>query len=270
MVSIYEVEGVRALVLDFYEKAWKSTDATRKVFEQIGYELTTSAINMDTLLQNLNNVDKLYAGPIARAGCGLFRPHVIKLLEKICTANGVRFESFAMGLRRSDNPLQNPAIVYWNTLQRISDLNLSSSTILLYEMGEATGSTIEGAINELRRLKAPPHNVVVLIGAACIEQTKSRLEAVAPDLNLVIGSRWRYDDTPGPTQYYLTHILNDGWTPVSPRDWGQCVSGMTDIESVDSFIDWIRETLQISNNEQKILRQDWSSKINEKIIGPRR
>ena len=269
MISIYDVEGVRALLLDFYEKAWKSTYETRRIFEQIGYELTTSAINMVPLLQNLNNVDTLYAGPIARAGCGLFRPPVIKLLEKTCTANGIMFESFGMGLRRSENPLRNPAIVYWNTLRRISDLNLSSSTILLYEMGEATGSTIEGAINELRRLKALPHNVVVLIGAACIDQTKSRLEAVAPGLNLVIGSRWRYDDTPGPTQYYLTHVLNDDWTPVSPRDWGRCVSDMIDMAAVDSFIEWIRETLQISPSEQKMLRQAWSSKINEKIFSPR-
>ena len=269
MISIYDVEGVRALVLDFYEKAWKSTDETRRIFEQIGYELTASAIDAVPLLKNLDNVDKLYAGPIARAGCGLFRPPVIKLLEKICTAKRIMFESFGMGLRRSENPLRNPAIVYWNTLRRISDIDLSSSTVLLYEMGEATGSTIEGAINELRKLKAPPHNVVVLIGAACIDQTKSRLEAVAPGLNLVIGSRWRYDDAPGLTQYYLTHVLNDGWVPVSPRDWGRCVSGMFDTATVDSFIDWIRETLRISPSEQQMLRQAWFSKIKEKIIGPR-
>jgi hypothetical protein len=210
------VDGVSALVLDFYEKAWKSTDETRRIFEQIGYELTTSAFKTVPLLQNLKNVDKLYAGPIARAGCGLFRPSVIKVLKKICMANGVMFESFGMGLRRSENPLRNPAIVYWNTLRSISILDLSSSTILLYEMGEATGSTIEGAINELRRLNALPHNVVVLFGAACIDQTKSRLEAVAAGLNVVIGSRWRYDEAPGPTQYYLTHVLNDGWQPISP------------------------------------------------------
>jgi hypothetical protein len=179
------------------------------------------------------------------------------------------FESFGMGLRRTENPLRNPAIVYWNTLRRITDLDLSSSTILLYEMGEATGSTIEGAINELQRLNALPRNVVVLIGAACIDQTKRRLETVAPGLNVVIGSRWRYDDAPGPTQYYLTQVLNNGWTPVSPRDWGRCVSGMIDIAAVDSFIDWIRETLPISPSEQQMLRQTWSSKIKEKIIKPR-
>ena len=269
MISIYDVERVRALVMDFYEKAWKSTDETRRIFEQIGYQLTTAAVNTVPLLRNLNNMDTLYGGPIARAGCGLFRPPAIKVLEKICAAKGIVFESFGMGLRRSENPLRNPAIVYWNTLRRISDLDLSSSTILLYEMGEATGSTIEGAVNELRRLNALPRNVVVLIGAACIDQTKSRLEAVAPGLNVVIGSRWRYDDAPGPTQYYLTHVLNNGWTPVSPRDWGRCVSGMIDIAAVDSFIDWIRETLPISPSEQQMLRQTWSSKIKEKIIKPR-
>jgi hypothetical protein len=269
MISIYDVESVRALVMDFYEKAWKSTDETRRIFEQIGNELTTAAINTVPLLQSLSNVVTLYAGPIARAGCGLFRPPVIKVLEEMCTANGVMFESFGMGLRRSEKPLRNPATVYWNTLRRISDLDLTSSMILLYEMGEATGSTIEGAINELLRLKALPHNVVVLIGAACIDQTKSRLEAVAPGLNLVIGSRWRYDDAPSPAQYFLTHIWKNGWQPVSPRDWGRCVSGMIDVAAVDSFIDWIRETLQISPSEQKMLRQIWSSKIKEKIISPR-
>ncbi|KON30167.1 hypothetical protein AC480_01750 [miscellaneous Crenarchaeota group archaeon SMTZ1-55] len=116
-------------------------------------------------------------------------------------------------------------------------------------MGEAIGSTIEGAINELRRLNALPHNVVALIGAACIDQTKSRLDIVALGLNVVIGSRWRYDITPGLTEYYLTHVLNDGWTPLSPKDWGRCILGMIDIAAVASFIDWIRETLQISPSD---------------------
>ena len=268
MISIYDVERVRALVLDFYENAWKSTADTRRVFAHIGYELTTAAITTVPLLQALNHVDALYAGPIARAGCGLFRPPIITVLEQICTANGIRFASFGLGLQRSENPLRTPAIVYWNTLRRIADLDLSSKAILLYEMGEATGSTLEGAMNELRRLNARPRNVVALIGAACIDQTQRRLDTVAPGLNVVIGSRWRYDETPGPTQYYLTHVLNDGWTPVAPRDWGRCVSGMIDLASVDAFIDWIRETLPITPSDQAMLRQTWSRKIHEKRISP--
>ena len=268
MISIYNAERVRALVLEFYENAWKSTDETRSVFARIGYELTTAAITTVPLLQNLKNVDTLYAGPIARAGCGLFRSPVIQVLEQICAANGIPFASFGMGLRRSEDPLRDPAIVYWNTLRRISDLDLSSSAILLYEMGEATGSTLEGAMNELRRLNARPRNVVALIGAACIDQTKGRLKRVAPGLNLIIGSRWRYDDAPGPTQYYLTHVLKDGWTPVAPRDWGRCVSGMIDLAAVDAFSDWIRETLPISPSDRKMLRQTWSRKIHEKRISP--
>jgi hypothetical protein len=136
-------------------------------------------------------------------------------------------------------------------------------------MGEATGSTLEGAMNELRRLNALPHTVVALIGAACIDQTQRRLDMVAPSLHVVIGSRWRSDDTSGLTQYYLTHVLNDGWTPVSPKDWGRCILGMIDIAAVGSFIDWIRVTLQISPSDQKMRHQTWSRKIHEKRISPR-
>jgi hypothetical protein len=261
MIYVYEVESVRSLVLEFYENAWKSTKETRSVFEQIGRELTTSAAKTVPLLHNLDKVTRLYAGPIARAGCGLFRPSVVKALTDICEVHGIPFESFGMGLQRPDNPLRDPAIVYWNTLRRISNLDLSSATILLYEMGEATGSTVEGAIKELRTLNVVPHNVIFLAGAAAIDQTRTRLEAVASGLNLVIGSRWRYDEAPGPGQYYLTQFLNNGWKQFSPKDWGQCMSGMIDLATVESFINWIGETLQISQADQKMLRQVWSGKI---------
>ena len=266
MIQIYDVESVKSLVLEFYEKAWKSTPETRRIFEQIGYGLTTSAVRTVPLLQNLDKVAKLYAGPIARAGCGLFRPSIVKVLANKCAVHGITFESFGMGLHRPDNPLRYPAIVYWNTLRHVSNLDLSSATILLYEMGEATGSTIEGAIKELRTLNAVPHNVIFLVGAAAIDQTRTRLEAVAPCLNVVIGSRWRYDEAPGPAQYYLTQILDNGWGPVSPKDWGRCVSGMIDLATVESFINWIGETLQISHSDQKMLRQVWSKKIEEKVV----
>ena len=264
MIYTYYVESVKSLVLEFYENAWKSTYETRRIFEQIGYELTTSAAKTVPLLQNLDKVAKLYAGPIARAGCGLFRPSVIKALTNICAVHGITFESFGMGLRRPDNPLRDPATVYWNTLRHISNLDLSSATILLYEMGEATGSTIEGAIKELRTLNAVPHNVIFLVGAAAIDQTRTRLEAVASGLNVVIGSRWRYDETPGPGQYYLTQVLDSGWKSVSPKDWGRYVSGMVDLSTVESFINWVGETLRISNADQKMLRQVWSKNIEKK------
>ena len=106
MISIYEVEGVRAFVLDFYDAAWKTTTETRRVFEHIGYELTEAARNVVPLLQNLTNTETLYAGPIARAGCGLFRPPTIKVLEALCSAHGVTFKAFGMGLRRAEIPLR--------------------------------------------------------------------------------------------------------------------------------------------------------------------
>jgi len=266
MIHTYDVESVKSLVLEFYEKSWKSIPETRKIFEQIGYELTISAARTVPLLQNLDKVATLYAGPIARAGCGLFRPSVVKVLTNIRADHGIRFESFGMGLRRPDNPLRDPAIVYWNTLRHIPNLDLSSATILIYEMGEATGSTIEGVIKELRTLNAVPQNVIFLIGATSIDQSRTRLETFASGLNVVIGSRWRYDEAPGPTQYYLTQVLDNGWRPFSPKDWGRCVSGMIDRATVESFLNWIGETLRISNADQKMLRQVWSKKIEEKIV----
>jgi len=83
---------------------------------------------------------------------------------------------------------------------------------------------------------------------------------------MVIGSRWKYDEAPGPTQYYLTQFLDNGWKPVFPKDWGRCVSGMIDLATVDSFIKWIGETLQVSQADQKVLRQVWSKKIEEKVV----
>ncbi len=263
MISIYEAEDVRALVLDFYETAWKTPATTRRVFAQIGYELTKAARNAVPLLQNLTQTDTLYAGPIARAGCGLFRPPAIQVLDALCSANDVTLKPFALGLRRAAQPLHHPAVVYWNTLRHRPAPDLSAAPILLYEMGEATGSTIAGAVTELRRLKAQPHNVVVLIGAACLDQTTPRLEAVAPGLSLVIGSRWRYDDTPGPTQYYLTAVWKDGWQVMTPRDWGRCVAGMTDLAAVDAFLDWIQETLPVSPRDRQMLRRRWSRQIQE-------
>ena len=266
MIYTYDVESVKPLVLEFYERAWKSTHVTRRIFEQIGHELTTSAFETVPLLQNLDKVAKLYAGPIARAGCGLFRPSAIKALTNMCAVHGTKFEFFGIGLHRPNNPLRDPAIVYWNTLRHTSNLDLSSADILLYEMGEATGSTIEGVIEELRTLNAVPHNIIFLVGAAAIDQTRSRLEAVASGLNVVIGSRWRYDEAPGPAQYYLTQVLENGWRPVSPRDWGRCVSGMIDLATVESFDNWVGETLQISHADQKMLRGVWSKKIEEKAV----
>ncbi len=263
MVSIYEAEDVRSLVLNFYETAWRTPAATRRVFEQIGYELTKAAQSAVPLLQNLTHTDTLYAGPIARAGCGLFRPSAIQVLEALCSANGVTLKPFALGLRRTAHPLHHPAVVYWNTLRRQPAPDLSTAPILLYEMGEATGSTIAGAVAELRRLKAQPHNVVVLLGAACLDQTARRLEAVAPEASLVIGSRWRYDDAPGPTQYYLTAVWNGGWQPVTPRDWGRCVAGMTDRAAVDAFLDWMQETLPVSPQDRLRLRRRWFRQIQE-------
>lgn len=68
--------------------------------------------------------------------------------------------------------------------------DLSDATVMLYEMGEATGSTLEGIVNELRKFNLRTENPIILVGAACIDQTRSRLERVAPGMNIVYGSRW--------------------------------------------------------------------------------
>jgi hypothetical protein len=138
--------------------------------------------------------------------------------------------------------------------------------ILIYEMGEATGSTIAGVVSELRELAIPSGNIVFLIGAACIEQTQMRLDALAPEIHLVIGSRWRYNPTEGPTQFYLTHVNNGEWKPVPPRDWGRCVSGMIDLASVKAFIHWVAETVPMTRQDQNLLLKEWSKKIDESPI----
>jgi hypothetical protein len=74
MVHVYDASDVTSLVLDFYNDAWQSVISTRRVFEQIGLALTHAAFRSVPLLLDLELLDNIYAGPIARAGCGLFRP----------------------------------------------------------------------------------------------------------------------------------------------------------------------------------------------------
>lgn len=266
MVHVYDASDVTSLVLDFYNDAWQSVISTRRVFEHIGLSLTHAAFRSVPLLQNIKLVDTIYAGPIARAGCGLFRPSVVDLLMTWCTPQDITVNSFGLGLRRGKNPLHTPATIYWNTLQLTEADDLTRSVILIYEMGEATGSTITGVVAALQDLNIPPENMVFLIGAACIEQTRARLDALTPDVHLVIGSRWHYDTMAGPTQFYLTHVNYGEWIPVPPRDWGRCVSGMTDRASVSTFIQWVAETVPMTQRDQSLLFQEWSKKIGEPHI----
>jgi len=265
MVHVYDVPEITPLVLDFYHSAWQSVTSTRQVFEWIGFGLTQAAFHSITQLQDLTCVDTIYAGPIARAGCGLYRPSVLSLITTYAHSNlqEIPVNSFGLGLRRAKNPLHTPATVYWNTL-RLTELDdPTKSIILIYEMGEATGSTIVGVVSELRKLAIPAENIIFLIGAACLEQTQMRLDVLAPEIHLVIGSHWRYDPTEGPTQFYLTHMNDGEWKPLPPRDWGRCVSGMTDLASVNSFIQWVAETVPMTHQDQTLLRHEWLKKIDD-------
>jgi uracil phosphoribosyltransferase len=267
MIHIYEADYVKPLVKVFYERAWKNTEETRRIFEEIGFELTKYAFRNVPLLKNLQKNSKVFAGPIARAGCGLFRPSVINYLRERLKESRICLETFGVGLSRSHDPIRLPAKTYWNTLRYFHKKELSSSLFLLYEMGEATGSTIEGVINELKKFDVSPKNILFLIGVACIDQTKERLESFADSLQVVIGSRWKYDEEPGPTQFYVTQIFEDKWIKITPRDWGRCVSGMKDHSSVMSFINWIEETVNISEEDKEMLFTLWLKKIGEKRIG---
>ena len=266
MIHIYDVDSVKPLIIEFYRKAWKSTKETRRIFEEIGLELTKYTLQNLLPLQSLpKGLVTVYAAPIARAGCGAFRPLVVNLLQEEFHRKCIEFKTFGLGLNRSNDPLHLPAKVYWNTL-RYSKPDLSSALILLYEIGEATGSTIEGAVRELETFNAVPSNIIFQIGAACIDQTRERLEQVASDIHLVIGSRWLYNEKSGPTQYYLTHILDDKWVNMSPRDWGRCVADMRDEQSVSSFIHWVGETINISQIDEEFLFGIWSKKIKEQEV----
>ncbi len=267
LIHIYDVDSVKPLVIEFYRKAWRSTKETRRIFEEIGLELTKHTLHYLPPLRSLpKGLVNVYAGPIARAGCGAFRPLVVKLLQEEFHGKCIGFKTFGLGLSRSNDPLHLPAKVYWNTL-RYSKPDLSSSIILLYEIGEATGSTIEGAVRELETFNAVSSNIIFQIGAACIDQTRERLEQVASGIHLVIGSRWRYDEKPGPTQYYLTHILDDKWINMPPKDWGRCIAGMKDEQSVLSFIHWVGETINLSPIDEEFLFEIWLKKIKEKEVG---
>ena len=55
MIHIYEADYVKPLVKVFYERAWKNTEETRRIFEEIGFELTKYAFRNVPLLKNLQN-----------------------------------------------------------------------------------------------------------------------------------------------------------------------------------------------------------------------
>jgi hypothetical protein len=269
MIQIYEAPKVKRLIREFYEEAWKSTGQTRKVFEQIGLELTQFAFDNVFPLkeQPIETLKSVYGAAIARAGFGLFRPSVLKLLKQTFHAYQLPFQTFGLGLARSSQPDKSPAEVYWNTLRSLdTDLDLSSSLVIIYDMGEATGSTIEGVIKELELFKINIDNLYIILGAACIEQTRKRVESFASGIHLIIGSRWRYDERPGPTQFYLNQMYNKKWIGMAPRDWGRCVSGMTDTSSVKAFINWVRESIKISISDREKLYKLWLTKIEEKEI----
>lgn len=267
MIHLYEANNIRPLVRYFYEKAWNTVKETREVFEKIGLELTNYAFNNVQLLngRQREGLAKVYAAPIARAGCGLFRPSVIRLLNKRFQKFGVPFETFGIGLSRSHEP-NLPAKVYWNTLRYLKNSDLSSSLVLLYEMGIATGSTIEGLVKELKILKVDPAKILFLVGAACIEQNKYKFETIAPGISLVIGSLWKYEEKPGPTQFYLNQLFDEEWIFLDPRDWGRCVSDMKDKSSVRTFINWVGQTVKISKKDKNSLYEIWSKKIKEKMV----
>jgi hypothetical protein len=269
LIKVYEAWKVRSLVKEFYEKAWRTTKETRRIFEQIGLELTKYAINNALLLcgDQMTRIEKVYAAPIARAGFGLLRPSIIGLLEKTFQKRGIPFETFGLGLSRAHEPDKHPAQVYWNTLgDQEKNRDLSSSLVLVYDMGEASGSTIEGVISELASFKINTTNLLFLLGAASIEQTRSRLEPLAPGMRLVIGSRWRYVEKSGPTQFDNNQMFDGAWVNLPPRDWGRCVSGMTDQTSVKAFIDWISETVNVSKADKATLYGIWLRKIDEKKV----
>jgi len=237
----------------------------------IGWELTQYAVANIPLLgsASMKTIDKVYAAPIARAGFGLLRPSIVSFLEKTFQKQNVPFETFGLGLRRAHPPDRVPAHVYWNTLRdRKKNPNLSSALVLVYDMGEATGSTIAGVIRELTSFKVKPANLLFLVGAACLDQTQSRLTPLAPGMSMVVGSRWRYETTPGPIQFYLNQMFDGRWIPLEPRDWGRCVSGMTDEAAVNAFIDWIEEIVPISPTDEAMLHELWIQKIDEREITP--
>ena len=260
--------GLEKEVREFYERTWKTTKGARESFEEIGIKLTDYALAHVPLLTGKEGTDAIYAAPVARAGVGLFRPAVVEKLRARSKELGVEFYSFGIGASRPhENSDSLPAEVYWNTL-RTADTDLSDATVMLYEMGEATGSTLEGIVEELRRFNLRIENLILLVGAACIDQTRSRLERVAPGMNFVYGSRWRYVEKPDPRQFYLykMYLFQDRWIELDPKDWGRCVSGMTDKDAVYSFIEWMAETIVVPEEDQKMLHERWIDNIQTKTI----
>ncbi|MHA1675639.1 MAG: hypothetical protein ACTSU6_00515 [Candidatus Njordarchaeales archaeon] len=243
-------------VRNFYEETWETTERTRKSFEEIGRRLTEYALTNVPLLNGEERINAIYAAPVLRAGVGLFRPDIVQLLKKRARELGVDFHTFAIGASRPHKYTdKTSADVYLNTLQ-YSHPDLSNAVVILYEFGEATGSTIEGVVKDLKKYNLNTNNLILLAGAACIDQSQSRLERVAPGMHIVAGSRWKYTEKEGPSQFYLRWMLNpetQRYDEMNPRDWGRCVSGMVDEDSVRKFILWMRDSRENEPSEQDLI-----------------
>ncbi len=260
-MRVYEASSATRLVREFYEKTCETTEGTRKSFEQIGVELTRCALDQVPLLRERGSVESIYVGAVARGGFGVLRPPTLRLLEERAGELKIPLKTFALGLKRSHEPTKEVAEVYLNTLEYAKP-DLSSSLVLVYEMGEATGSTVEGAVKALMPYNLCLKRFIFLVGAACIEQTRGRLEAAASDMTLIVGSRWRFIEEPGPSQYYLTKMRSGvGWLELHPRDWGDCVSGMDSEAGVKSFIDFMGEAVKLSSPDQSALYKRWTAKL---------
>jgi hypothetical protein len=266
LIKTYEAYETKPLIKKFYEQGWRTVKETRKIFEALGIKLTEYLFNNDEIFDSITSNEKInvYSGPIARAGCGLFRQSTKNLIKKRLEKCEASFQVIGLGLNRLKNPEFMSAEVYWNTLRnKIIDSN-QFNYFIIYDFGEATGSTIEGVIEDFRNCGISSKNIIFCLGAACIEQTKNRLESITSEITLIVGSKWKYKVTDGEDKYYLDQMFDGEWIDFIPRDWGKCVSGITNESSINAFISWIKETMDISKEDEKMLFQRWKQKYLKK------
>lgn len=256
--------GLEDPVREFYERTYATTGGTRRSFAVIGQRLAEHVLQELPLLnEKVYGVDSIHVTGISRGGNPLFTTTVRAIIERGARQLGYGFNAFGIAASRpSVNTDTEVAEVYWDTLERSSP-DLTNAAVMLFEMGLATASTIEGVYERLRTYELRPEHLVLLAGAACLEQSTSRLEEVAPGMTIVAGSKWRYIEEPGPSQFYLNRMLNPDtgeYQLMEPRDWGACACGTTEPE-LRSFLDLMALTIPMTYKDREFLYSRWRDKL---------
>ncbi len=263
---------LEGLAQSFYREGYTNKSGTRLNFEFTGTVALTWIIlgngGLKAQAQALpkgKSLSALLVGGIARAGCGLITPKVLRVIHTLLPETQIF--TWVIGASRPKDPEKDQANIYFHTLdtmrEEIEAINVDwdRAALIATEYGLATASTLEAVVPTIAKAlpKLNPANVVFFANCACLEQSGDRIEQAFPDGLLAVGSFWRYSTEAG-TRYYLHKMLPpDGidalpWETL-PQDWGKCAFGDGRPEDVSDFLNSLERTVPLTAKQRAQARQ---------------